>query len=224
MIPRGVSISHLLAILLIPLFQMKSHLVIKKIWWVLNRLTDRTNRTNLFFFNFACLLNYIHSHESKKGNVGSDIKQYCDLKNVYSRFQITFRSYNNSTNFIYLVKKVKKPTFHSLCLNFKKTFGFGTKIAVVAVQILTQERLNLIYKSADLPYSTRYTDHDFKCGHSRECNVRWQKWWIDQQVLVNYDFLFSLRFCCRKLVMTFWGNFYGKKCIGSSPEWNAQKS
>lgn len=31
MIPRGVSVSHLLAILLVPLFQMKSHLVIKKI-------------------------------------------------------------------------------------------------------------------------------------------------------------------------------------------------
>jgi len=143
---------------------------------------------------------------------------------VCSRSQITFHSYNSSTNFIFLVKIVKIPTFPSLCLNFNKTSGFGIKISVVAVQILTQERLNLVYKSADLPYSTKCRGHDFKCGHSKECNVRWQEWWINQQVLVNYDFLLSLRFCFRKLVVTFWGDFCGKKCIGSGREWNAERS
>lgn len=68
-----------------------------------------------------------------------------------------FYSYDNSAYFLFLIKVVKVPF---LCLNFKKKFfRIWHHIAVVAAQILTQERLNLIYKSADLPYSTNYTVH-----------------------------------------------------------------
>lgn len=81
----------------------------------------------------------------------------------------------------------------------KKLFWLGIKVAVVAVQILSQERLTLFYKFADLPCSTKYISHDFQCGHSTKGNMWCQNWWINQQVLRNCDFFVSSQVLLQKI-------------------------